>query len=44
MADAVLIALLAFRMLIPDERSDDDCLETLTAATLAALMAAVRQS
>ncbi|MEU8718613.1 TetR/AcrR family transcriptional regulator [Streptomyces sp. NPDC048663] len=43
LATDLLIAPLAFRTLILDERSDDEYLETLTAATLAALKAAVRQ-
>ncbi|MFF3255967.1 TetR/AcrR family transcriptional regulator [Actinacidiphila glaucinigra] len=44
LATDLLIAPLAFRMVILDERSDDDdYLETLTAATLAALKAAVRR-
>ncbi|MFF4692349.1 hypothetical protein [Streptomyces sp. NPDC001307] len=43
LATDLLIARLAFRMLMLDERSDDDYLETLTTATLAALKASVRQ-
>ncbi|MDX2819143.1 TetR/AcrR family transcriptional regulator [Streptomyces sp. PA03-5A] len=43
LATDLLIAPLVFRMVLIDEHSDDDYLETLTAATLAALKAAVRR-
>ncbi|MFG3590557.1 TetR/AcrR family transcriptional regulator [Streptomyces sp. NPDC047990] len=43
LATDLLIAPLAFRMVILDEHGDNDYLETLTTATLAALKAAVRR-
>ncbi|MFC9427630.1 TetR-like C-terminal domain-containing protein [Streptomyces sp. NPDC056987] len=42
LATDLLIAPLVFRMLLMQDRSDDDYLETLTTATEAALKAAVR--
>ncbi|MFE3165313.1 TetR/AcrR family transcriptional regulator [Streptomyces sp. NPDC059224] len=43
LATDLLIAPLAFRMVILDGHTDNDYLETLTAATIAALKAAVRR-